>query len=112
VSLRASGITRALRHPYGNTHATGLGSRSSLAAPGLCAGLTQLQHLSLGWCPALGETRADVANSITPLRELTALTHLSLGGTKVTDGQARLVLPLLTRLQVRWCAVFELLLRC
>lgn len=67
---------------------------------GYCAGLMQLQHLSLGWCPSLGDARSDPTNNIHCLALLTGLTHLNLGGTKVSDDQARQVLPALTQLQV------------
>jgi hypothetical protein len=66
-----------------------------------CAGLSALKHLSLGWCPKLGDDRSDAANTIAPLMHLSTLTHLNLGGTKVSDTQARVVLPALTKLQVR-----------
>jgi hypothetical protein len=68
------------------------------------AGLQQLRQLSLGWCRDLGDTASEVTNNVAALASLTALSSLSLAGTRVDDAQLVALLPQLQQLQVR-CAM-------
>jgi hypothetical protein len=64
------------------------------------AGLHQLRQLSLGWCRDLGDTSSEPSNSVTALAALTALSSLTLAGTRVDDAQLVVLLPKLQQLQV------------
>eukprot|EP00882_Tetradesmus_deserticola_P023583 GHRQ01025678.1.p1 GENE.GHRQ01025678.1~~GHRQ01025678.1.p1 ORF type:complete len:302 (+),score=119.40 GHRQ01025678.1:203-1108(+) len=64
-------------------------------------GLQQLRQLSLGWCRDLGDTSCDGSNNVAALASLTALSSLSLAGTRVDAAQLVALLPQLQQLQVR-----------
>jgi hypothetical protein len=81
------------------TSPTTAASASAVAFPP--AGLHQLRALSLGWCRELGDTSSDPTNSVAALASLTALSSLSLAGTRVDDAQMVALLPQLQQLQVR-----------
>lgn len=98
----SSGAAAALRAARDNSSSAGIGSTSAVGAGGLPFGRGSLDnlaaccpHLAQLWLTAAVSTDVDLA----PLRQLTALTELQLGGVVVDDAVSKQVLCGVSQLQ-------------